>query len=160
MATAALMPLIPALPVPSGEFRVPSFFTDASVQRLSPTGSVLLSPYEGQVTEVCQALSGMAFRTQVRVVYAPGPGGHMEGPDLDALGKELNELDSLGQPAPTSIPASQRATFLGDLRASDVRSIVVGPSGGQNQVAQLFTELLETPGLHTGGVIVWYDVQP
>jgi hypothetical protein len=160
MATAALIPLIPALPVPSGEFPVPSFFTDGSVQRLSPTGSVLLSPYEGQVTEVWQALSGMAFRTQVGVVYAPGPGGHMEGPDLGALGKELNELDSLGQPAPTSIPASQRATFLGDLRARDVRSIVVGPSGGQNQVAQLFTELLETPGLRTGGVIVWYDVQP
>jgi hypothetical protein len=155
---AALIFLIPTLPLPAGEYTVPTFFTSDSVQRLSRSGSVLVTPYEGQGPEIWQALSGMAFRTQVGVVYAPGPSGHMEGPDLDPLGQELNELDSLGQPVPTTLPASQRQTYLSDLRAHDVTSIVVGPSSGQEQEAQFFTELLGVPGVSTGGVVVWFDV--
>jgi hypothetical protein len=82
----------------------------------------------------------------------------MEGPELDQLGIELNRLDSLGDPAPAVIPASQRQTYLTDLRADDVRAIVVGPSSGQVQAARFFTELLGTPGVRTGGVVVWFDV--
>jgi hypothetical protein len=155
---AALVFVIPALPLPSGQYTIPAFFTDGSVQLLSRSGSVLITPYEGQVPEAWQALSGMAFRTQVGVVYAPGPGGHMEGPDLDPLGQELIELDSLGQPAPSAIPAAQRQTYLSDLSAHDVGSVVVGPSSGQDQVARFFTALLGTPGVSTGGVVVWFDV--
>jgi hypothetical protein len=159
-AAIALIPLIPALPFPAGRYTVPAFFTDGSSGRLSRTGSVLVTPYEGQAPEAWQALSGMAFRTEVGVVYTPGPGGHMEGPDRNALGRELNDIDSLGRPAPTGIPASQRATYMSDLRAGDVHAIVVGPSGGQGREAQFFTELLGTPGVRTGGVVVWYDVNP
>jgi hypothetical protein len=157
-AAAALAPLIPSLPLQAGEYVVPAFFTDGSAQLLPHSGSVLVSPYESQLPEAWQALSGMAFRTQVGVVYAPGPGGHMEGPELDQLGIELNRLDSLGDPAPAVIPASQRQTYLTDLRADDVRAIVVGPSSGQVQAARFFTELLGTPGVRTGGVVVWFDV--
>jgi len=155
---AALVPLIPTLPFQAGEYAVPAFFTDGSAQLLPRTGSVLVSPYESQLPEAWQALSGMAFRTQVGVVYAPGPGGHMEGPTLDALGTELNRLDRLGAAAPAVITASQRQTYLSDLRAHDVRAVVVGPSSGQEQAATFFTELLGTSGVRTGGVVAWFDV--
>ncbi|MGO8685718.1 MAG: hypothetical protein ACLQT7_00840 [Candidatus Dormibacteria bacterium] len=160
LAAAALLPLIPALPVPPGDFTVPSFFTDGSAQRLSPTGAVLFTPYDSPVSQAWQALSGMAFHTASGEVYVPGPGGNMLGPDLGVLGNELNRLDSQQVPAPTAIPAPERVTFLGDLRASDVTSVVVGPSAGRSQIVQLFTELLGTPGVSTGGVIVWFDVHP
>jgi hypothetical protein len=158
-AAAALLPLIPALPVAHGQYTVPSFFTDGSIRRLPTGGSVLVTPYDGQAPEVWQALSGMAFRTQVGVVYTPGTGGHMEGPELDALGQELDELDSLVQRAPRSLSASQRATYLSDLEAHDVTSVVLGPSGGEDQVARFFTLLLGAPGVSTGGVIVWSDIR-
>jgi hypothetical protein len=51
-----------------------------------------------------------------------------------------------------------RATYLDDLRAHSVTTVIVGPSQGAAQVAQLMTELLGRPGIRTGGVTVWYGV--
>jgi dolichyl-phosphate beta-glucosyltransferase len=160
----ALVPLVPSLPIPSGHYVIPAFFTDGSVRQLSQTGSVLVTPYGTDVPdqgpEVWEAISGMAFRTQVGAVYSPGPGGQKSGPDMDPLGIELHNLRDLDQQAPAELSASVRDTYMANLRAHDVRSVVVGPSVGQEQVARLFTELLGSPGLRTGGVIVWYDVHP
>jgi len=121
---------------------------------------LLVTPYEGEAPEAWQALSGMAFQTQVGVVYAPGAGGRTEGPDLDGLGQELNGLETLGLAAPSSISSPERQTYLGDLRAHGVTSVVVGPSDSQAQEVQFFTELLGVPGSRTGGVVVWVDVSP
>ena len=159
---AAFIPLIPSLPIPSGQLNIPAFFTDGSAQRLPATGSVLMTPY-GTVfgdypPELWQAISGMAFKTQLGIVYTPGPRGFEIGPEMDPLGQELNTLGDRDQPAPASLSASDRATYLSDLRAHDVTTVIVGPSPGSAQVVRLFTELLGTAGTSTGGVIVWYGV--
>jgi len=162
-AAVALVPLIPSLPVSSAQYAVPAFFTDGSAGRLSPTGSVLITPYGGTTIadyapQVWQALSGMAFKTQLGMVFTPGPGGHEWSADMDALGTELHDLGDLDQPAPASLSASVRATYLGDLRAHDVTTVIAGPSPGQAQVVQLITELLGRPGTSSGGVVVWTGV--
>jgi hypothetical protein len=77
---------------------------------------------------------------------------------MDPLGQELNAVGDFGEPAPASIPTSLRATYLGDMRAHDVTTVIVGPSPGSAQVVQLITELLDRSGTSTGGVVVWYDV--
>jgi hypothetical protein len=100
----------------------------------------------------------MAFKTQLGIVYTPGPGGHEVGPELDPLGRELSAVGDAGRPVPATLAVSVRQTYLGDLRAHDVTTVIVGPSPGEAQVVQLMTELLGTPGTATGGVVVWYGV--
>jgi hypothetical protein len=162
-ALVALVPLIPTLPISSAQYMIPSFFTDGAASRLPTTGSVLMTPYGGGVPdyppEVWQAVSGMDFRTQIGMVFTPGPGGFEWGPETDALGQELTALGS-GAAAPAALSAPLRQTYLGDMRTHDVESIVVGPSSAQVQEAQFFTELTGDPGVATGGVVVWFDVHP
>jgi hypothetical protein len=162
VALVALVPLIPSLPISSGQYVIPPFFTDGAASRLPTTGSVLMTPYGGVFPdyppEVWQAASGMAFKTQIGMVFTPGARGPEWGPDTDALGQELTALGS-GATVPT-LSSSLRETYLGDMRAHDVDAIVVGPSSGEGAEAQLFTELTGEPGVSTGGVIVWFDVHP
>jgi hypothetical protein len=77
---------------------------------------------------------------------------------MDPLGTELTALGK-GAAAPAQLSAADRATYLGDMRAHDVTTVIVGPAPGSAQVAQLMTELLGGPGTSSGGVTVWYGVQ-
>ena len=162
-AAVALVPVIPTLPISAAQYVIPPFFTDGAASRLPTTGSVLMTPYGNGVPdyppEVWQAISGLDFKTQIGMVFTPGPGGFEWGPETDALGWELSALGS-GAPAPTTLSPSLRDTYLGDMRAHDVESLVVGPSSAQGQEAQFFTELTGEPGVSTGGVVVWFDVHP
>jgi hypothetical protein len=163
-AACALVPLIPSLPIPSGQFAVPAFFTDGGARELPGAGSVLMTPYGTEpadyVVDVWQAESGMAFKTSLGLVFTPGPGGHEWGPQMDALGEELSALSNGEASSPVALSPSIRSTYLGDLQARDVTSIVVGPSTGEAAMVQLFTDLLGAPGTSTGGVVVWSDVHP
>jgi hypothetical protein len=155
---AALVPLIPSLPLPSAQFTVPAFFTDGSAQRLPAGGSVLITPYGDYPPELWQALAGMPFKTQLGMVFTHGePYGHVWDAELDALGQELTDLGN-GAAAPPAVSPSERAGYLADLRAHDVTTVIAGPARGQAQVERLMTELLGRPGTETGGVVVWYDV--
>jgi hypothetical protein len=158
----ALIPLVPTLPIQSSRLDIPAFFTDGSAQRLPATGSVLMTPYGNEFVdyppELWEAMSDLAFTTQLGIVYTPGPDGHLIGPDPDALGQELNSLGDLDKPAPSSLSPSVRAAYLADLRAHDVTTVIDGPSAGAAQVERLMTELLGSPGVSTGGVTVWYGV--
>ena len=160
----ALIPLIPSLPIQSSRLDIPAFFTDGSAQRLPATGSVLMTPYGNDPNtddppELWEAMSGLAFKTQLGSVYTPaGEGGHLIGPDPDALGQELHALGDLGRPAPVTLSSSVRATYLGEMRAHEVTTVIVGPSTGETQVVRLMSELLGRQGISTGGVVVWYDV--
>jgi len=109
--------------------------------------------------ELWEALSDMAFKSQLGIVYTPGPRGNREGPEMDPLGKELNAIGDFGKPAPTSIATSVRATYLSDLRAHGVTTVIVGPAVGSAQEARLMAEVLGRSGTSTGGVVVWYHVE-
>ncbi|MGO8685714.1 MAG: hypothetical protein ACLQT7_00820 [Candidatus Dormibacteria bacterium] len=155
-AVATLVPLIPVLPFPSGQFPVPAFFTDGSARQLPSSGSVLITPYGSPWPELWQAVAGLPFKTQLGEVFTPGPGGHIFNAELDALGQELTDLGE-GAAAPTVLTPIQRASYLSDLRAHDVTTVIAGPAEGQGQVEVLMSELLGQ-GTSTGGVVVWYDV--
>jgi hypothetical protein len=77
---------------------------------------------------------------------------------MDPLGKELNTLGKPGQKAPAALSPSVRTTYLSDLRAHGVTTVIVGPALGSAQEAQLMTEVLGRSGISTGGVVVWYGV--
>jgi hypothetical protein len=162
-SAVALVPLIPSLPISSGQYLIPAFFTDGTAQRLPSTGSVLMTPYGNEFVdyppEVWQAVSGMDFKTQIGMVFTPGPGGFEWGPETDDLGQELTALGN-GATAPTALSPSLRETYLDDMRAHGVDAIVVGPSTASTQEVRFFTELTGQPGESTGGVVVWFDIHP
>jgi len=151
----ALLPLFPSLPYPTGRFAIPAFFTDGSTAQIGGPGSVLMTPYLGVEPLVWQAASGMAFRTEQGLVFVPGSGlPHWSAPD-DALGTELTALGTGAQSAPATLSPSMRETYLADLRAHGVTSIVVGPSAGEAGVVRFVTELTGRSGQSSGGVVVW-----
>jgi hypothetical protein len=160
-AAVTLLSLLPELPYPSGRYPVPAFFTTHGATSLDRSGSVLLSPYGGVQPLTWQAVSGIAFRTQLGLVFTPGPPGGKPrwSADVDALGAELLAIVT-GAPAPASLSTAQRQTYLADMRSHGVSSVVVGPSAGEVGVIRLFTELLGRPGTSTGGVVVWSGIAP
>jgi hypothetical protein len=117
------------------------------------------TPFRDDPPEVWQAVSGMAFKTQMGLLYAPEAGGRQVGPALDPLGEELSALGN-GAVATVTLSASQREVYLSDMRAHGVDAIVVGPSATEDQEVQFFTELTGQRGESTGGVVVWFDVHP
>ena len=157
-AALALVPLIPPLPFPVSRFPVPAFFTDGSVQRLSRSGSVLMTPYLGVQPLVWQAVSGMAFRTPLGLVFTPSATGPHWGAPWNALGQELQALGDGSRQVPSTIAPALRATYEAELREEGVTSIVAGPSPGQARVVGFVTELVGEPGVSTGGVVVWYSL--
>ena len=159
VTVVALVPLLPVTPFPSERWEVPPFFTSADVDRLGGSSSVLVTSDPGYAPSVWQAEADLAYRTPTGPVFTPGPGGWQWGTDLGALGTELGRVRG-GAPVPAQLTASARRSYLDELEALGVRGVVVGPEGHQAQVAQLFTELLGSPGQATGGVVVWYRVEP
>jgi hypothetical protein len=156
----ALAPLIPLLPYPTGQYLVPQFFSDGSATGLSASGSVLVSPYIANDPAVWQAVAGIEYRSQLGLVFTPGPGGHVWGGDLDPLGQEVRDLGDYGLPAPSVIPPAMRQEFIRDLVAHDVHGVIVGPSIGEAQVVHLFTDLIGRTGQSIGGVVVWFNIEP
>ncbi len=156
-AAVALVPIVPSLPIQSTRLPVPAFFTDGAAARLPVTGSVLMTPYGNDpntddTPELWAAMSGLAFKTQMGSVYTPaGDGGHLIGPDRDPLGTELNALCDHGEMAPASLAPGVRTTYLDNLGAHGVTTVIVGPSQGAAQEVRLMTELLGRPGVSTGG---------
>ena len=115
----ALVPLIPTLPISSGQFVIPAFFTDGSAQRLTHTGSVLMTPYgdEGAdfLVEVWQAESGMAFKTPLGMVFTPGRAATSRARDGPA-GRGTERADRRRRRHPPIAHPLARATYLSDLR--------------------------------------------
>jgi hypothetical protein len=159
VAGITLLSFLPAFPYPSGRYAVPAFFTAGEAARLDRSGSVLLSPYGGVEPLTWQAVSGIAFRTQLGLVFTPGPAGGRPqwSVDADSLGAELMAIEG-GAAPPASLSPGQREAYLADLRSRGVSSVVVGPSPGESGAIRLFTELLGRPGTATGGVVVWNGI--
>jgi hypothetical protein len=154
----ALVPLLPPLPFPSERWSVPAFFESGAAGGLSTTGSVLMTPTSTYASSVWQAVAGIGFHSATGPVFTPAPGGWRWDTDLGALGARLGVVGKPGNPDPDQLSNADFQACVAELRALDVRSVVVGPERDQAEVAQLFTELLGRPGQAVGGVIVWYRV--
>jgi len=137
---------------------VPAFFESGAAGGLSTTGSVLMTPTSTYASSVWQAVAGIGFHSATGPVFTPAPGGWRWDTDLGALGARLGVVGKPGNPDPDQLSNADFQACVAELRALDVRSVVVGPERDQAEVAQLFTELLGRPGQAVGGVIVWYRV--
>ncbi|MGH9299552.1 MAG: hypothetical protein ACRDZT_06515, partial [Acidimicrobiales bacterium] len=77
VAVAALLPLFPRYPYPSGRVVMPEYFTSAAVRAIRPGSVVLTYPYDesgANYAMLWQAASGMRFKILGGQASTPGPG--------------------------------------------------------------------------------------
>ena len=146
----ALLPLLPAAPLPSTAISAPGFFSSDASGRLASGSVVLAAPWPSQATPDAsnwQRVAGMRFRLL---------GGYYVGPDApgdDRLRTAITRITD-GRPPPALDQTTAHAT-LGQLTNQHVAAIVVGPSAHRNDLVTYFTALLGSPPASLEGVDVW-----
>jgi hypothetical protein len=159
----SLLPSATLLGRLSDPVRVPSYFTSSAVERI-PEGSVaLVAPWttdaRNDAPEVWQAMSDFRFKMPSGYAYLPGGDGNVQtGTRDDLLQRALYQM-GVGRRAPADPTDPEvRAELDGDLRRTDVETVIVGPMEHEVRVVRFFTEVFQRAPEHTGGVYVWYDV--
>ncbi len=150
---AGLVALVVLSWVPAGmrttTIRTPTFFTTAAVDRIPAGSVVLVVPYTtGPLNEqavLWQANARMRFRIVNGWVIVPGP--HWGGPNAISA--------ALGHVKTVRVTPHVRESILTDLRALDVRTVIVGPSSERAQDVSLLTRVFGRPPTTTAGVDLW-----
>jgi hypothetical protein len=101
-----------------------------------------------------QAVAGYRFRMPEGDVFTPGP---YLGPHPSYLQAAIDGLDSGGS---ITVTPEVRAMALRDLASFGVRSIVAGPSPGQDAIVRFLTDVLGSAPSTSGGVEVWWSLRP
>ena len=146
----ALLPLLPAAPLPSTAIAAPGFFSSDAGGRLANGSVVLAAPWPSQATPDAsnwQRVAGMKFRLL---------GGYYVGPDAsgdDRLRAAITRITE-GKPPPALDQTTTQAT-LGQLTNQHVAAVVVGPAAHRSDLVTYFTRLLGSPPIPLDGVDVW-----
>jgi hypothetical protein len=160
VAVLALVPLFPGVPYPADEAVTPPFFLGGAVRRIPEGGIVLVAPFSRSFTSeamMWQSQSGMSFRMPEGYAYRPGPTGPTRDPPPSAIQTRMYSIYyDLPRPAlaPESIQQMRR-----DLDAMNAATVVVGPEPREQEMIDLFSDLLGRAPERSGGVSVWWNVR-
>ena len=151
MTVAMVALLAPAVPLPSADLFVPSYFTSAAVSEIPAGSTVLAVPCPCPATADAvgwQIASGMRFKLIGGYVLGdPSPGQAF----MKAFAVGLKDATSVVLLAP-----AYRATFQQQLRANHVRAIVMGGEVVDPQVAvEILSQALGFDPQARDGVYVW-----
>jgi len=157
---AVVLSLLPALPYPATDWTVPAYFTDGSARRIPEDSVALVAPFpDGEATQAMlwQASAGLRFRMVGGYAYHPDAAGRFTlRPAPSATRSILHDVETGGAAQRTRVEVDAMAR---DLRAWDVRSIVVGPDDYHAQLVTVFTDLMRRPPDQVDGeVAAWYHV--
>ena len=157
---AALLMLVPALPFPSTPNTVPRFFASSSVQRI-PAGSVaLVIPYSSAADAramLWQLQAGMDFRMPEGYAFipdAPPRGWRLSPPPSATQAVTLAIADGRASP----LTDETRLQILGEWKAWDVKTVVVGPMAHEQEEVDFVTGILGRSPEQVDGVYVWWGV--
>jgi hypothetical protein len=160
VAALALIPLFPSLPYPTDTAITPSFFLGGAVRRISEGSVVLVAPFARSFTSesmMWQSEAGMSFRMPEGYAYRPGPNGPTRDPPPSALQFRMYSIyyDLPRPPLPAEwIPQMRR-----DLEGMGASTVVVGPEPREQEMVDLFTNLLGREPEQTGEVYVWWNIR-
>jgi hypothetical protein len=163
---AALLPLVPHIPIRTDRLETPGFFTSPSVLAV-PEGAVALAlPFDIAPQNdpmMWQIASGMRFRILGGDVFVPGPGGRSTWHPLPAGPPVLGVVLEAGQ-YPSSAPPPLTLGAVRALRALIARthvSVVLVDRSAHNGgvLAALARYALRAPPLARGSMDVWLNVQ-
>ncbi len=160
---AALLPILPAWPIPMQSAGVPSYFTSSAVKAIPPGSVADVYPFP-RVTQAMamlwQSEADMRFRLMGGFVLTPDPHGVGTefGPKYWVTEIWFGSAFWIGGPfivQPTAVTGVRA-----ELRAQDVQTVIIARVGADPQgAAALITAAVGRGPRSQGGVWVWYDVQ-
>jgi hypothetical protein len=160
VAVLALLPLVPTAPYQTDAAVTPAFFLGGAVRRIPEGGVVLVAPFSRSFTSeamMWQSGAGMSFRMPEGYAYRPGPTGPTRDPPPSALQLRMY---SIYYDLPRSAPSPGELQQMGrDLEGMGASTVVVGPEPREQEMVDLFTDLLGRTPEHTGDVYVWWNVR-
>jgi hypothetical protein len=106
---------------------------------------------------IWSAVAGIDFAMPEAYAFVPLPDGR---PQYGALPTQLSEVMETIQDEGAAIVAGGevRAQIARDLRAKDIRDVIVGPMPHQSDMLRFFTDLFGRPPESVDGVELWRDV--
>jgi hypothetical protein len=156
----SLVLLIPA-PLPRTPFATPTFFRNWSSHHIGSDETVLVAPYFVNGSEaapmVWAAEAGYGLRMPEAYAYLPQPNGKTySGPAQSQLTFTMFVIQQRG--AWLVARGEVRAQIAADLRAADVRHVIVGPTLQWQQLIAFFTDLFGRPPELVEGVALWRNI--
>jgi len=156
----SLVLLIPA-PLPRTPFTTPAFFRNWSSHHIGSDETVLVAPYfvnGGEAAPmVWAAEAGYGLRMPEAYAYLPQPNGKTySGPAQSQLTFTMYVIQQRG--AWLVARGEVRAQIAADLKAADVRHVIVGPTQNWQQLVAFFTDLAGRPPELVEGVALWRDI--
>lgn len=157
---ASLALLLPA-PLPRASFATPAFFRDWPDHHIGSDQTVLVAPYfvnGGEAAPmVWAAEANYGLRMPEAYAYLPQPnGGTYSGPTQSQLTFTMFVIQQRG--AWLVARGDVRKQIVDDLKAADVRHVIVGPMQHWQQMTAFFTDLFGRPPELVDGVALWRDV--
>ncbi len=152
--------LIPA-PLPRASFATPAFFRNWSSHHIGADETVLVAPYfvnGGEAAPmVWAAETGYGLRMPEAYAYVPQPNGRTySGPAQSQLTFTMFVIQQRG--AWLVARSGIRARIADDLKAADVRHVIVGPGQHWQPMIAFFTDLFGRAPEIVEGVAFWRDV--
>lgn len=157
---AALTPLFPALPYPTGKDDTPRFFA-AGASSIPRASVALISPFASPLggtsrPMVWQAAADDRFRMPEGYIIRPGARFDPLN-SSSPLFRRMIAIQAGQKTAP--LTAAENRRILCQLASLHVESIVVGPMHeGRDESIRFFREVLQSPPRETGGVQLWRNV--
>jgi hypothetical protein len=157
---AALLLLLPA-PLARAPFTTPLFFRNWASHHIGPNETVLVAPYFVNGSEaapmVWAAEAGYGLRMPEAYAYVPQPnGGTYSGPPQTQLTFTMFVIQQRG--AWLVARGEIRAQVAADLKAADVRHVIVGPTQHWRQLLAFFTDLFGRPPEIVDEIAIWRDI--
>jgi hypothetical protein len=161
LGVAVALAVILPVPLAHSSISIPRFFERWAAQGISATDTVLIAPIPGNGTEAAPmlwaAVAGYEVRMAEAYAFMPLPDGRTSaGTPPTALTEAMRTI----QRDRTSILAAGnlRSQMAADLRAADIRHVIVGPMPAYAPMVAFFTNLFGRPPDEIDGVAIWSDV--
>lgn len=158
----ALAPIVPRGISSGRPVEVPRFFTSAAVREV-PAGSVaLVVPFPDRFAPVgmlWQSMAGIHFKMPGGYFLGPNAAGRAQyGPPPSDTRRVVVGLTSGNAQAPRLL-RRYCPSVKAELRSWGVRTVLVGPTANQAEVATFFQGMLGRSPEDIGDVLVWKDLE-
>lgn len=161
LAVAAALAFILPVPLAHSSVAIPAFFRTWSEQGIAQSDTVLIAPLPGNGSETAPmlwaAVAGHGVRMAEAFALIPLPDGRTSavGP-ATALTDAMHHVQD--RHGGLVARGTVRAEIAADLRAANIRHVIVGPMAAQAEMVAFFRDLFGRAPEMTGGVEIFRDV--
>lgn len=157
LLTLALVFLFPKVPFPTRITTVPSFFTTSAVKTIPKNSVALVAPFARDTNTsdpmMWHAYADMRYKMPEGYILGPDGGGKFTFLPIPTTLSTTMEAIQLGKPIDIT-PEMQQA-MRDEIKTKKVKTIVVGPMAHQDEMMQLFNDLLGAQPESLEGVYLW-----